>query len=135
MELKQALDLLNSKFVYKADPRKYFDSWKILYGADKWEGDCEDYSLTLIWLLSDKSLIKFIWNITVFKYLMWYVKTSNGVGHAVVKIDGLYYDNIQKRCVSKQFLLEQGYNFKFPMLFPFIYIKLILSYTIGKLIS
>jgi hypothetical protein len=131
MELKQALDILNSKFVYKRD-HKYFDSWKILHGEGSWEGDCEDYSLTLMWMLSGQSVIKFFWNIITFKYLMWFVKT-NGTGHAIVKIDELYYDNIQKRGVTKEHLIKSGYKFVFPMLFPYVFVKLLLHYTIGKL--
>ncbi len=132
MELKEALKLLNSKFKYKSDPR-YFDVWRILTGDKAWEGDCEDYSLTLIWLLSDRNIFKFLWNITTFKYLIWFVKLNNGSGHVVLKIDNLYYDNIQKKGVTKEVLTKQGYKLLFPMIFPFVYIKLLLSYTIGFL--
>jgi predicted transglutaminase-like cysteine proteinase len=134
MQIEDALKIINSKFIYKRDKRKYFDHWKVLYGEEKWEGDCEDYSLTLVWLISDRNVLKFLWNIT-FCYILWYVISPNGEGHAIVKIDGFYYDNIQKKATSKKELIDQGYKFKFPMIFPISHIKLLTSYTIGKLIS
>ena len=132
MEIENALKLLNSKFLYTPDKHKYFDKWKILTGEETWKGDCEDYSLTLMWLLSDNNLFKFLWNILSFKFLMWHVNYNGG--HAVVKINGLYYDNIQKKGMDKETLNSLGYDFKFPMFFPFVFVKLLLSYTIGKLI-
>jgi predicted transglutaminase-like cysteine proteinase len=131
--IQTALQELNSKFVYQADGR--VDIWRILHGEGPWKGDCEDYSLTLMWLLSDKSVIKFLWHILTFKYLMWYVIMSNGEGHAIVKIDGMYYDNVQKKATSAEELKQKGYRFIFPMIFPIVYFKLLFSYTIGLLIK
>lgn len=131
MKIQEALSILNSKFVYKSD-KKYFDKWKILTGEEKWEGDCEDYALTLMWLLSDRNILKFLWNIMTFEFLMWYVKLPSGEGHAIVKFKDLYYDNVQKKGVTFNYLKHiQGYKFKFPMLFPFVYFKLLISYSIG----
>ena len=135
MTIEEALKELNSKFVYKRDSVRWFDNWRVLYGDGKWEGDCEDYSLTLMWLLSDKSLAKFLWNILIMKHLMWFVKSPSGEGHAVVKIDGMYYDNIQKKSTTREELVKQGYKFVFPMIAPFAYIKLTLSYTVGRIIN
>lgn len=87
-----------------------------------------------MWMLSDRSVVKFLWNILIMKHLMWFVKSPNGEGHAIVKINGMYYDNIQKRATSKEGLVKQGYKFKFPMIFLFVYVKMFLSYTIGRLL-
>ena len=65
---------------------------------------------------------------------MWYVFTPSGEGHAIVKIDGIYYDNIQKRGVTKKHLKEKGYKFVFPMVFPYVFLKMLLSYTIGRIV-
>lgn len=108
MKIEEALKLLNSKFIYKAETRRFGEVWQVLKGDGKWEGDCEDYSLTLVWLLSDQSWIKLLWNITTFKFLMWFVKAPSGEGHAVIKIGDLYYDNIQRRGVTKDALKKQG---------------------------
>jgi predicted transglutaminase-like cysteine proteinase len=134
MEINEALKLLNSKFVYKKDRHKYFDEWTILHGDGKWEGDCEDYSLTLMWLLSDRNIFKFFWNITMFRFMMWFVAAPSGEGHYIVKIGELFYDNIQRKGRTREELIRQGYKFRFPMLFPMVYVKLMFSYTIGKII-
>lgn len=133
MTITEALKILNSKFVYKRDPR-YLDVWTVMHGDGKWEGDCEDYSITLMWLLADRNILKFLWNILVFKQLMWFVKAPSGEGHAVVRINGMYYDNIQRKATTKEELERQGYKFVFPMIFPFVYLKLVFSYTIGWLV-
>jgi predicted transglutaminase-like cysteine proteinase len=127
--METALKELNLKFVYKKDGK--IDVWRILDGDGVWEGDCEDYSLTLIWLLSDRNIIKFLWGILTFKYLIWYVKSPNGVGHAIVKINGMYYDNIQKKATSATELKTKGYKFVFPLFSILALIKLLFSYTIG----
>lgn len=133
MTIEQCLEILNARFVYKRETVRWFDNWKVLYDpkSDKWEGDCEDYALTLMWMLSDRSALKFMWNILVMKHLMWHVKSPNGVGHAVVKIRGLYYDNIQQRGSTKEELKQKGYKFSFPMIPPFVFVKLMLTRVLG----
>ena len=131
-KIDDAIQELNSKFQYEKDGK--IDVWRILYGDSPWRGDCEDYSLTLLWLLSDRNLFKFLLDILTFKYLMWYVVIkSNGEGHAIVKIDGSYYDNIHKGAIPVDKL--QRYSFKYPIIFPLVYIRLLFSYTVGLLLK
>ena len=132
MNIEEALVELNKRFVYKSD-HKLFDNWKILYDRSQeyWIGDCEDYSLTLMWMVSGCNIIKFIWNIITHKHVIWYVNSPSGEGHAVVNINGMYYDNIQKRATSKDQLVAMGYRFKLPFIFPIIFIKIIISLVIG----
>jgi predicted transglutaminase-like cysteine proteinase len=133
MTIEEALKKLNSHFVYQKDDLRWFDHWRILYSEkeQKWVGDCEDYALTLMWMLSGRNLFQFLWDILRLKYLMWFVKYPNGAGHAIVRIENLYYDNIQKKGVTKEELVSTGYKFVFPMIPPFVFIKLLLSYIIG----
>ena len=134
MTIQQALDLLNSKFKYQSD-RRWLDVWKVLdIDQPMVAGDCEDYSLTLMWLLSDRSMARLLLNITLFRYRMWFVKSPRGEGHAIVKIGDLFYDNIQKKGATKQQLVEKGYKFVFPLIPPFVYLKLLISYTVGRLV-
>ena len=87
-----------------------------------------------MWMLSDRSVVKFLWNILIMKHLIWFVKTPSGEGHAIVKIEGMYYDNIQKKATERRVLKEKGYKFLFPMIPPFVYLRLFLSYTVGKVL-
>jgi hypothetical protein len=133
MQIDQALQILNAKFKYKYDKR-YFDKWTILSDLDGWEGDCEDYSLTLCWMLSNQSMVKLLWNILTFKYLFWYTLSPSGSAHAVVRVGGLYYDNIQKKGVTAEALKDAGYVFKFPLVSPIVFLKMIAASTIGKIV-
>jgi predicted transglutaminase-like cysteine proteinase len=129
MQLIEALNLLNSKFRYQHDTFKWFDQWNIIASEEKlWYGDCEDYSLTLAWLISDRNIVKFIWKFFTFQFIMWFVKAPNGEGHAIIKIEKLYYDNIQKKGATKTELKEKGYKFVYPFVFPILVLKFVLSF-------
>jgi predicted transglutaminase-like cysteine proteinase len=135
MQIEEALDTLNSKFEYKSDTFRWLDHWRVMVNdGDVWHGDCEDYSLTLAWLVSDMSLVKFIWNLVTFRFLLWFVKSPGGEGHAIIKIDGLYYDNIQKKGCSKDQLKAKGYKFVFPLIFPAVALKFAISLVGGLVI-
>lgn len=125
--MEQALETLNKRFRYTADG--VVDRWTFLSDRNGWRGDCEDYALTLSWLVSG-SVWKFIWNLITFQHLFWFVVLPNRTTHMIVKIDGSYYDNIQQRAFSSAELDKFGYQLVFPMIWPLIAIKLILSYTI-----
>jgi predicted transglutaminase-like cysteine proteinase len=133
MNIKESLDIVNKKFKYKNDT-KYFDNWKIIYdkNSESWEGDCEDYSLTVIWVYSNNSIFKFIYNLITFKFLLWYVKAPNGEGHIVTRYNNLYFDNIQQKLVTKSELKD--YKFVYPMIFPLVFTKMIISYIVGLII-
>lgn len=119
------LELLNSKFVYKADKG---ESWKILKTvtnkkARQVYGDCEDYSLTLLWLLSKKSLFKFWLNILSFRYVLWFCKYEDEF-HVILKHKNKYVDNIQKKWIDK---LPKQYTLLYPLIPPVVALKFLIS--------
>jgi len=59
----QAVTRVNDLFVYEYDTVQYdaADYWRVLdVDAEKDEGDCEDYALTVAWLLAERSRFKFL---------------------------------------------------------------------------
>lgn len=125
MNTKDALALLNQKFVYKADKG---ESWKIIKEVSdpiikSIYGDCEDYSLTLLWLISDKSLKKFWWNIISMKYVLWFCKYDKEF-HVVLKHNGECVDNIQKKWTAE---LPEEYTMLYPMVFPIVALKFLVT--------
>lgn len=103
------------------------DNWTIIKDFDgKVYGDCEDYSLTLVWLISGQNKTAF-WQLLKSKYSLYFVKVG-GVGHIVLldRASGKYIDNIQKKLVDKSVLKSRGYRFKFRVPILFIKLKLIL---------
>jgi hypothetical protein len=130
-KLEVALNTINQAFVYQPDPKIYgipIDTWRII--SKDWKGDCEDYSLTVIWLYSDRNIFKFIWNILSIRFLIYFVSLSNGEKHVVTRFESKYFDNIQQKLVTKEELEKQGYRFIFPMISPIVFGKLFVSYVL-----
>jgi hypothetical protein len=131
VNIKEAQDELNARFVYKADRG---ERWRILTNdTGAIEGDCEDYSLTLAWMMSDKSKLKFWLNILTFKFVIWNCRSPRNIGHAVMWIRGHgWTDNITKKIVSKSYLKDKGYQLLFPFLGPLAIFKYYISIFTGK---
>jgi len=124
------------RFVYITDKKKYgfFETWAVMdTSEEKWTGDCEDYSLTVLWLISNKSKRTFLFNILLnpdygMKFVR-YIKT--GEGHAVLNYKDQYCDNIQKSWFSKNNTKKYNqYHWKWPIPGPLICINLILGKVI-----
>ena len=104
---------LNDNFTYMYDRDQYGkrDRWKIMTGPE-YVGDCEDYSLTVLWHLSGESWIKF-WLLQLSgKAALLRCQMPNGNYHVVLRYGKVCIDNIQQRWVSKEYMTKQGYRFK-----------------------
>ncbi|MEP4950062.1 MAG: hypothetical protein ABJU46_03700 [Paracoccaceae bacterium] len=112
---------LNGRFTYAGDEG---DHWRILPDEGPVSGDCEDYSLTLVWLWEGRSMLRFWWALITFKYMFWHCLSPRGVGHLVVWCRGRgWTDNIQREMVDK---LPDGYRLRLPYLFPLVALKFLL---------
>lgn len=120
MDINDALQILNKNFKYKPEKR---DSWKIV--DDSWEGDCDSYATTLLWLYSDCNILKYIKNV-LFKASFLYCSSPNGVGHLCISIDNLVYDNIQKTGKAKSEFKALGYKFKYTVPGIVVLLKMVL---------
>lgn len=124
---------LNKSFKYVKDSDQFGsrDAWYIM----KWppyEGDCEDYSLTLLYNLKDRSVTKLLLSLLIRESKICFCKVD-GVGHAVLYHKGQYIDNIQRSWVSKKFMQDAGYEFSFLMYLPYmVIIKLVMGFFITK---
>jgi predicted transglutaminase-like cysteine proteinase len=116
---------LNSRFSYQPDQG---ETWRILTGDGPVQGDCEDYALTLIWLIEGRSMFRFWWALVTFRYVLWHCRSPQGEGHAVLWMRGAgWTDNIQKRILpSRRDLKARGYRMSFPILFPLVALKFLL---------
>lgn len=121
MTLLLAQTDLNARFTYRRDTG---ESWRVLTGGGPVEGDCEDYSLTLIWLAEGRSWVGFWRALISFKYVIWFCHAPNGEGHAVLWCRGQgWTDNIQRRIVAR---LPEGYRLRVPYLVPQVALKFLL---------
>jgi len=121
MENKAALAQLRRLFIYRSDGR--FDHWRVMRPtlAGRLEGDCEDFALTLAYRIAGRSWARFWWHQITGKSLIWFCKTSSGVGHAVLWHRGAgWADNIHP-----QWQPRTPHRLWFPYLLPLIALKLL----------
>jgi hypothetical protein len=111
---------LQVRFQYRND--KKVDSWRILSSKTSWEGDCDDYCVTALWLLSNKSLVTFWWKILTFKAVFWLVKAPSGESHVRLHYKKFWLCNIEKEPSTENTMKKV-----LPFFFPEILIKLILG--------
>ena len=101
------LEYLQKNFVYKSDDKQ--NSWRILDKNDL-VGDCEDYALTALYILSGESMTRFFLALIFGTAKIKYGKITNGMGHAVLKYKGKYTDNIQRKWVQENHLDARTYD-------------------------
>ena len=111
IELEEFLAHLNKNFKYVSDKDQYGkrEAWYVMKQLP-FEGDCEDYSLTYLYEASNRSYIKMYWNLIFGGYKVCYCQV-HGTGHAVLRHNGEYLDNIQKEWCTKELLESRGYVF------------------------
>ena len=103
---------INKTWKYRYDTEQYEkkDHWKVMKNPP-YEGDCEDYALTVLYLISEKSWLKFWFALFTFKAKICFVTTKNGGGHGVLKYGKVYIDNWSKKFVSKKEMEKLGHRF------------------------
>ena len=106
---EKELEHLNEYWVYKYDVDQYAvkEHWQIMK-EPPYIGDCEDYALTLLWLISGKSMWKFWFNILTFRAQIRYVR--NGGGHAVLRYENMYADNWTLKFVEWKEMEKLGHK-------------------------
>ncbi|MDF1690514.1 MAG: hypothetical protein P1U35_12985 [Cycloclasticus sp.] len=114
-------------FVYRYDPKSY-DQWRIPKLEDgKYEGDCEDHALgVLYYVVCDESLFTF-WYQLIFGQAKIHYVDNNG-GHAVLQLDGMYIDNWTKEWVTKEHMESLGHVFH-PWMFNAYQVALKMIYA------
>lgn len=120
--MSDALDALRARFIYRSDIR---EKWRILRDEGQVWGDCEDFSLTLAWLISGRILWRFWWNAITFRFIIWHCVTEQGEQHACIWVRGKgWADNIYSTWSKRK---------RFKLIFPWIAPMLALKLLIGRL--
>ena len=138
MDIKQRNKIVrsfNSKWKYRKDKDQYgmADAWKIIYSANaegKFVGDCEDYSLSILYRLCGESHIKMWWMLITHQAGICLVGPSKWKSsHAVLRYKGEYVDNWTKKFGPKS-EIEKNHTFHVAYghgLFHFTVIKMLMS--------
>ena len=84
---------LSRRFQYTSDRA---DKWTVLDAqSGPLRGDCEDFSLTALWLLAGRSWPRLWWMVLTFQAVFWHARLSNGGGHVMLWVRGYgWIDNI-----------------------------------------
>jgi hypothetical protein len=106
----------NKGWKYRYDKEQYgmSDAWKIIYSADsdgKFVGDCEDYSLSILYRLCGESHFKMWWMLITHQAGICLVGPSKSeANHAVLRYKGEYIDNWTKKFGGKD-QIEKNHTF------------------------
>lgn len=121
MDLHSAVKIVADKFQYKADKNLILDGWSIMRDrSGVYQGDCEDFALTVFWHLSEQNLFKFLLNLIVLhKYKLIWCKTHDGELHFVGRYGDLYFDNWTKKALTEhKFFATTGHRKIMTMFMP-----------------
>ncbi len=131
MQVTEAVEKVASKFKYTSDKKlRLGDAWFVMHERDGYlRGDCDDFSLTTIWEICDRSVLKFIWFVVItHQYQMWYCTSGNGNPHIVGYARGLWFDNWSKQALTKhEFLESTKHKLRFPYPSPTILIFMLIG--------
>ena len=132
MYIKRVLDNIASKFKYRADP-KFFDYWTVMKENNGiMEGDCDDFSMTVLWMLCDRNFFIFVWNVMILhRYRLYFVKTITGERHMVGYAHGLWFDNWTKCALPKEEFIDKTkhkiyFFWPSPLMIPYLILGLVL---------
>ena len=96
-----------AKWEYRLDSEQFgmSDAWKIIYSenaAGKFVGDCEDYSLSILYRLCGESQLKMWWMLLTHQAGICLVGPSKRkISHAVLRYKGDYVDNWTRKFGGK----------------------------------
>lgn len=82
------LDKFTNSFVWESDGR--LDSWQILTPDvdGKYHGDCDDFAITVSYILSGGSLLRMWWNLITRKHWVYWCRDPVGGAHIILYVRG-----------------------------------------------
>lgn len=102
--IKECVDFVASKFSYKYDKKFFIDQWFVMKDKDgKFHGDCDDFTITVLWYYYGCSLLSFVWNVLIARNAKVYKLTAaNGEPHLVGNIGDIWFDNWSLKALPKE---------------------------------
>lgn len=105
-----------ARYRWRADAR---DNWNLLDSPSSdglFHGDCEDFALTVLWLMAGRSWLRVWWLVLTFQAMIWNVRAPSGETHAILWMRGHgWIDNIfpwwSDQCLHRR---------RFPYLAPIL---------------
>lgn len=111
MVLDDALEYVAERFVYQLDKATVTDAWFVMREQDgKMYGDCEDFAITVFWLMSGRRLFTFLWNLLITgRYELHAVKANGAsvVNHGIGCYYGNWFDNWTKDEMNASYFFDK----------------------------
>lgn len=106
-----------SRFHYEVDIR---DRWSRI--EDTARGDCEDFALTILWILAGRSWWRLFWWVLTLRAMPWYTR-AGGQPHIMLWIRGRgWIDNIHPN-----WSIKPKHPRIYPILAPVLALKLLIK--------
>ena len=106
MNIEKNVSEIAAKFVYLSDKKSVLgDFWFVMKSQEGGTlyGDCDDFSISALWLECDRNLWKFIWNVIILhRYKLYRCKTTSGEYHVIGRVGDLWFDNWTLSAVDKE---------------------------------
>jgi hypothetical protein len=120
----EALNVVVKRFEYRSERG---DAWRIMNtrGSGPLKGDCEDFSLTVLWLAYNRKLFPFLSAFLTGRAKMWFAISPYGDKHNVLELAGAYLDNIEQVWGSREYYKRLNYKFIRPHSFIIVLARLI----------
>ena len=103
---------VSDNFIYVSDRDQFGkrDCWYIMHDLP-YRGDCEDFALTVLYNLKEKSLLRMLVSLTLLQAKIHFCASPNGTPHATLRYKGWYTDNWQREWLTKPEYIRKGYEF------------------------
>lgn len=72
------------RFRYRGEAR---DRWSLLDGPGEVHGDCEDFALTVAWIVAGRSWAGLFWAVLTCRVMFWHTRVD-GRGHMMLWVRG-----------------------------------------------
>lgn len=131
MNRRTATKFVNENFVYVPDRKKHVlpDVWEVLQG-ERLEGDCEDYALTLLFLLEGPSWYQVFKALLTRKAGFHLLKDKEtGEFHIQLEYEDLFIDNIIRKWNDGKQLSPLGFRSVKRLSLTWILFKLTVSWV------
>ena len=73
-DLEYEVTIFSAMFKWTKDK---FPSWRLLKNAP-YEGDCEDYAMTVAWLVAERSKLRLMWHVLTWQSVFWFGLSRGG---------------------------------------------------------
>lgn len=124
--IQEAIQYVSSRFEYTQDKKSFIDPWFVMKErTGRMQGDCDDYTFTVLWLYFQRSIFKFIFGLLTGKAKIHRVMSKTG-WHIVGQVGEVWFDNWTMKPMQKDDFFKatkHQYKKRYYFLIPYFAIS------------